>query len=257
MALPAGTPNIELVVRGAIPAAEVETARGHVIALGRHFRRPMTAARLALDSDEGLGFRRRYIAHAQIVFRGHVLAARAVGPSPGKAAEDAAVRLRRQLARLVDPRPPFRAARQIEPPARVKPPQERAIVARHTYALEPESTLSAIADLLDLDARFHLFSHVRTREDVVVHWRKDNRIGLLFPPGSALADEADFIVASPSRYADRLTLAAARAEMELFDHRFLYFLDAGDGRGRVLYMRIDGDYGVVQPWCEAAVSERS
>jgi hypothetical protein len=78
--------------------------------------------------------------------------------------------------------------------------------------------------------------------------RKDHRIGLLFPPGSALADEADVIVASPSRYAGRLTLAAARAEMDLLEHRFLYFLDAGDGRGRVVYLRTDGDYGVVEPW---------
>jgi Sigma 54 modulation/S30EA ribosomal protein C terminus len=41
---------------------------------------------------------------------------------------------------------------------------------------------------------------------------------------------------------------AARAEMDMLIHRFLYFLDARDGRGRVLYLRVDGDYGLVQPW---------
>jgi hypothetical protein len=27
----------------------------------------------------------------------------------------------------------------------------------------------------------------------------------------------------------------------------LYFIDAGDRRGKVLYLRFDGDYGLVEP----------
>jgi hypothetical protein len=54
-------------------------------------------------------------------------------------------------------------------------------------------------------------------------------------------------VPEPSRYGDPLTLAQARAEMDLVDHRFLYFTDAADGRGKVLYLRSDGDYGLVEP----------
>jgi hypothetical protein len=33
----------------------------------------------------------------------------------------------------------------------------------------------------------------------------------------------------------------------VLNHRFLYFIDAGDGRGKVLYLRHDGDYGLVEP----------
>jgi hypothetical protein len=151
-----------------------------------------------------------------------------------------------------EPRVIERAARDLAAerpmPVRLKPPEEREIVPRHTYSPEPESTLSAVADLLDLDERFHLFSHVRTAEDVVVHWRDDHRFGLLFPPGSPLADENGIVIPRPSRYSEPLTLDAARAEMDLVDHRFLYFVHAGDQRGRVLYLRVDGDYGMVQPW---------
>ncbi len=32
-----------------------------------------------------------------------------------------------------------------------------------------------------------------------------------------------------------------------FRPEFLNRVDAGDGRGRVLYLRHDGDYGLVQP----------
>jgi hypothetical protein len=82
---------------------------------------------------------------------------------------------------------------------------------------------------------------------VVVYRRDDARIGLLHPPGSALSDEDDIVVPEPSRYSEPLTLDKARTEMDMLNHRFLYFIDAEDGRGKVLYLRHDGDYGLVQP----------
>jgi putative sigma-54 modulation protein len=88
---------------------------------------------------------------------------------------------------------------------------------------------------------------VLTHEDVVVHWRDDGRVGLLHPQGSALADEGPPVVPEASRYSEPLSLAVAREEMDLLNHRFLYFIDAADGRGRVIYLRFDGDYGLVEP----------
>jgi hypothetical protein len=55
------------------------------------------------------------------------------------------------------------------------------------------------------------------------------------------------VVAEPSRYSEPLALGQARAEMDIVNHRFLYYIDAQDGRGRVLYLRHDGDYGLVEP----------
>jgi len=80
-----------------------------------------------------------------------------------------------------------------------------------------------------------------------VYRRDDGRVGLIHPQGSALADENDVLVSEPSRYSSPLTLEAARAEMDELNHRFLYFVDAADGRGKVLYLRHDGDYGLVEP----------
>jgi hypothetical protein len=252
---------VELVLRGQIPGGDVEAARACMVALGRYAARPVTAARLALLPPTGLGHRERHVAHAQIVFDGRVLAARAVAPSAAKAAKDAAERLRRQLRRLVDADVATRneprviegalreltSDRRLAPPVRLKPPEERAIVPRLTYAREREPTLSAVVDLLDLDEEFHLFSHVLTEEDVVVHRRIDRRIGLLFPPGSALADENGIVIPRASRYSDPIALDTARAEMDLLDHRFLYFVHDDDARGKVLYLRFDGDYGLVHP----------
>jgi hypothetical protein len=46
---------------------------------------------------------------------------------------------------------------------------------------------------------------------------------------------------------DRPPPAQARAEEDFLNHRFLYFIDAEDNRGKVLYPRFDGDYGLVEP----------
>ncbi|MET0816106.1 MAG: sigma 54 modulation/S30EA ribosomal C-terminal domain-containing protein, partial [Solirubrobacteraceae bacterium] len=70
--------------------------------------------------------------------------------------------------------------------------------------------------------------------------------------GSVLADEGDLVVAQPSWFSEPLPFAAARSEMDMLNeravhHRFLYFIDADDERGKVLYLRLDGDYGLVEP----------
>ena len=133
------------------------------------------------------------------------------------------------------------------PQARLKPPEKREIVHRRPYLDVPLSTLEAVNELLDIDVEFFLFRHVRTGEDVVVYRRDDGKIGLLFPPGSALADENDIVVPQPSKYDRPLTLSEARAEMDIVNHRVLYFIDAESGRGKVIYLRHDGDYGLVEP----------
>jgi hypothetical protein len=245
-----------------ISRSDVDAARACIAALARYAHRPASGARLALHAGGRGSPWRPHTAHAQIALPGRLLAARTIGPTAAKAAEEAALRLRRQLLAIAgaevalrnDPRAIDRAMRDVvgehrpPPPVRPKPPEEREIVPRHTYAPGPEPTLEAVADLLDLDEQFHLFSHTVTGEDAVVHWRSDGRIGLLHPPGSRLADERDVVVPMRSRYSDPLPLESARAEMDALDHRFLYFIEAGIDRGRVLYLRFDGDYGLVQPW---------
>jgi len=201
------------------------------------------------------------VADATMLLPGRVLATHATGTTAAAAAEAAADRLRRQLLRIKgadvalrnEPRVIRKALESLEPDpehrpeANLKPPDQRSIVHRRTYTDEPLGTLQATAELLDIDAEFLLFRHVHTAEDVVVYRRDDGPIGLLHPPGSALAAENDVVMPKASRYPGPLRLEDARAEMDFLNHRFLYFLDAADGRGKVLYVRHDGDYGFVEP----------
>jgi ribosome-associated translation inhibitor RaiA len=247
-----------------VPPEVVEQLRRKAAELERFTDDPPDGVRLTVrPGPRGAGphNRRPYVADASAPLHGRVLAAHALGPTPVSAAEAVVDRLRRQLRRTVgadvalrnEPRTIARAiadlrrAERPRPEAARRPPEARQVVHRHTYSAEPEPTFSAIADLLDDDQLFRLFVHVRTGEDVVVHWRDDGRIGLLFPPGSVLEDEGDPVVPEPSRYSEPLPFAVARSEMDLLNHRFLYYIDAADERGRVLYLRFDGDYGLVEP----------
>jgi ribosome-associated translation inhibitor RaiA len=260
MAEPA-TEAIEVVARGAAHA-HVDELRARMATLERLTELPLTGMRIVVREVHGGRGAAAWIADARLRAGGRPLAAHATGPSPLAAADAAIERLRRQLRRQIDaqvaqrnePRTIATALaaldpqRDYRPAAARKPPEERQIVHRRTYADRPLATYEAIADLLDLDHDFLLFRHVRTGEDVVVHRRDDGRIGLIHPRGNRLADEGDdIVVPEPSRYSEPLTLGLSRAEMDVLNHRFLYFIDARDGRGRVLYLRHDGDYGLVEP----------
>jgi ribosome-associated translation inhibitor RaiA len=252
--------DVELHVPDAVPAEQVEAARRRIASLDRYASAPLFGARLTLRRDGQPAKKPPYVADVDVRFRGRLLVAHGSGRTATEAADVAAEALRRQLRHVVDanvalrndPRVLEAASREKPPPVRLKRPEERSIVARRTYAQEPEATLTAIADMLQDAEEFHLFVHVRTGEDVVVYVLDSGKIGLLHPPGSVLADENDLVVARPSWFSDPLPFATARAEMDLLNeravnHRFLYFVDVDDGRGKVIYLRLDGDYGLVEP----------
>jgi ribosome-associated translation inhibitor RaiA len=257
-----GTVDIEVHASRDVPREQVEAARERIAAVGRYAKRPPSSLRLTIRREPGHPARARYIADASMVFEGRVLAAHTAGRTPEDAADAAAERLRRQLRRVVDadvamrnePRVLEAALRDLvhdrehRPRARLKPPGEREIVATRVVSDEPETTLGAVADLLDHDLEFNLFRHAKTGEPAVVYRRDDGNIGLLHLPGSPLAEEGDheWIIPEPSRYADPIPLAKARSEMDVLNHRFLFFVDAEDGRGKVIYLRHDGDYGLVE-----------
>ena len=257
-----GRSTVEINTEGDIAPEAAEAARRRLASLQQYTDLPFMGGRLTLRHVRQGRTRLPYVADARVTFDGRHMAAHTAGRTLEEAVEQAEERLRRRLRDLVgadialrnEPRSIQRALEDLQPDrdhrpeARLKPPEERQVVRRRTYADDAASTYEAIADMLDLDEEFHLFRHVRTGEDVVVYRRDDGRIGLIHPPGSVLADESDDVVlAEPSRYSEPLTLEQARAEMDVVNHRFLYYIDAADDRGRVLYLRHDGDYGLVEP----------
>jgi hypothetical protein len=238
-----------------ITRRDLDAARRAMASLDRYVDRPLFGARLTVRRG---GATAPYVVDATVRLGGRLLAAHAVGRAPTQAANQAAEQLRRRLLETVEAEVARRRAprfSQVAPPGpprpewvvRLKAPDRRAVVRRRTYVDIPLPTFDAIDELIGLGVVFILFLHARTGEAVVVHRRDDRRLGLLFPQGSVLADEDDVVVATPSRYDAPMPLSAACAEMDLVNHRFMYFGDADDdGHGKVIYLRRDGDYGLVE-----------
>ena len=241
-----------MTLEGDFSPEATEAIRQRFATLQSYSPHPLTGMRLTLRRGKAHA-KRPWSADASVLYGqdGRVLAAHVAARNALEATDLVLERLRKQLRRVATT--DREAGERLDldtthrPEARLKPAEEREIVRRRTYADAPVGTWDAIADLVDLDLEFLLFRHARTDEDVVVYRRDDGRIGLIHPQGSALADENDIVVPEPNRYSAAMTVDEARREMDIVNHRFLYFIDAGDLRGRVIYLRQDGDYGLVEP----------
>jgi ribosome-associated translation inhibitor RaiA len=254
--------NIELKASKDVPEDQVEAVRRRVSKLERYMKKPPAGAlRVTVRKLGGRPSGLEYVLDADVRFEGRTIAAHVAGHTADEAADELVTRLREQIRGVVgrevaqrnEPAAIRRALeslpyrREYRPQKKVKPPEQRRIVHWRTYSRTPKTTLDAVRQLLDFDYEFLAFRHARTEEDVVVYRRDDGRLGLIHPQGSPLAGENTLVEPEPSRYPAPIKFDDARADMDELDLRFLYFVDLDDGRGKVLYLRHDGDYGVVEP----------
>jgi ribosomal subunit interface protein len=123
-----------------------------------------------------------------------------------------------------------------------RPVEDREVVRRKTFALEPMSVEEAAFDMDLLGHEFYLFVDRASGTDAVVSATRGGYAvrGALTPPEGTSV---------PVRYdgpAPTLTDAEAKERLDLAGEPFLFYLDRASGRGRVLYLRYDGHYGLVE-----------
>jgi hypothetical protein len=107
------------------------------------------------------------------------------------------------------------------------------------------SQAAAEAELLDYD--FHLFTEKSTGEDAVIHRSGAGyRLTLAYPQTRRLGLIGPSIDVIPVP-APRLTVAEAKSRLEASNEPFLFFRDAATGRGNVIYLRYDGNFGLIAP----------
>ncbi|MEO8696930.1 MAG: HPF/RaiA family ribosome-associated protein, partial [Acidimicrobiales bacterium] len=127
-----------------------------------------------------------------------------------------------------------------------RPVDEREVVRRKTFALEPITLDEAAFDLEQLGHDFHLFTELQTSADCVVHRRDDGDFELLCT-GTALPDVAHAAVSihlQAMAVVDS-TVEAAEERLDVTDEPFVFFRSTDNGRGNVLYRRRDGHYGLI------------
>lgn len=133
-----------------------------------------------------------------------------------------------------------------------RPHDEREVVRRKSFAVEPVTVDEAAFDLDRLGHDFHLFRELSTDRDAVVAFDGEAPGGegggltLQLPEGTAGDPTAGAAV--PVRVlppAPSLDERDALERLESGREPFVFATDPGDGRGYVAYRRYDGHWGVV------------
>lgn len=253
--------HVEVTVRGKVSSELAREAAERVEQLQQVTPRPIAHARVVLTQERNPSIELRARAEGQLLLAGRPIRARVAAPAMSAAIDELVKRLRDQLRRYAEwlvtrsHQPATAAAGEwrhgawapARPQQSWREPGERRIIRRKTFALEPVPASEAAADMAALDHRFYLFQDMETGADAVVYRRGDGQPAVIETAGEPAHERDRDLPHEPSRYSAPLELGAAVAQMDALNHRFLFFTNAGTGRGAVLYLRFDGHYGLIEP----------
>lgn len=256
-------PLVEVTRHGDIPQAVCDVAQEKIGALlARMGGAPVLHAHVRLIRETNPSIERPAIAKASVDLQGRPVNAHVAAATFREAVDLLELRLRDQLEhahRRLD-------ARQHEaglaapgewrhgdlaasrPGWFDRPVEEREIVARKTYATRPSTVEEAAFDLDVSESEFWLFVEAATGCEAFLRRTSDGELELTMvdPPVERVAELPPGIrlAAAPP---PTLTVDEARSELDEGGGRFVFFVDDEDRRGKVLYHRYDGHYGLVAP----------
>jgi ribosome-associated translation inhibitor RaiA len=255
------TTDVVLQCRGDVTPAEREYVEAKISHLPGLVGAPVLFARVVLTQHEDPARERPASAKGEVDVNGRVVQAHVAAATMHEAIDLLDARLRERIERFAhrqqskhrrgrspDPSQWHHGDRETSRPAYFpRPIEEREVVRTKTYAVDAMTPDEAAFDLEMLDHDFYLFVNLETGEDNVIARAGDAGFVLSEPSAScSLTDTA-----APIAHLDHRPPVAATAEavdlLELGGLRHLFFLDPDDGRGRVLYHRYDGHYGLIEP----------
>lgn len=255
---------IDVSSKGEVGQADLDHARGKVEHLADLPREPVLEVQVHLEMAPKPHKTRPALAEATIDVNGTAVRAHVAADTMNDAVELLADRLRRRLERHEERlhREPERhrtgTAGENEwrhgdlptqrPTYFDRPPEEREVVRRKTFALDAESVDEAAFDLDRLGHDFFLFTDIDTGSDCVLSYGGDGELVLQStanPPPDISASAVPVSVhdAPPAT----LSIDQAEERLDVSQERFVFFVSADTGRGNVLYRRYDGHYGLIVP----------
>jgi ribosome-associated translation inhibitor RaiA len=254
-------PEVVVQEHGPVEATDREYAREKVSHASAYAPMPVLYARLDLVQHTDPAREQGAMAKAELDLGGQVVRARATAATMHEAADLLDARLRTRVERAVHlQQSRHRRHRDKsgegswrhgdmpheQPHLFARPVDEREVVRRKSFAVGAQTPAEAAQDLQALDHDFFLFRNGATGEDNLLH-RTEDGLALIEPTGAASSvDDVDGIEASPLRPARTTTDDALQLLDEAADP-FVFFLDASTGRGSVVYRRLDGHYGLIEP----------
>jgi ribosome-associated translation inhibitor RaiA len=254
--------DVELVERGGVPAAALHRAEAKITAVARYTDEPILRVRVRLTAAPDPAVADRVRAQANLNVNGRLVRAQVAAPTPDQAISRLQRRLRRRLSGMARG---WEARRGRQPAARAagwrhgsrpsrrpayypRPAEQRQVVRHKTFEFARASVDEAALDLDLLDYDFHLFTEEGTGADSVLYraGATGYRLAQVRPdPGRVPPAVVPLTVSDQP--APRLRLSEAVARLNLSGQPFLFYADPATGRGRVLYRRYDGHYGLITP----------
>jgi ribosome-associated translation inhibitor RaiA len=248
---------VQVTLRGNVGSGAGQYARRKVqraLGLGRE---PVVYAHVVLDWRRDPAIERPALAEATADIDGTIVRAKSAAPTMSEAVDDLEYRLRRQVVQLQDrirTRHRWTALaaehewRHGDLPRRraayfPRPVQLREVVRRKSFATAPMTVDEAAYEMDLLDHDFFLYRDVDTGGPALIHRLDSGGFGVQRaalrkdpPPRSTVTWEPD----PPT-----LTDGEARTRLEADGEPFVFYVDEATGDGRVIYLRYDGQYGLV------------
>ncbi|MEU1424347.1 sigma 54 modulation/S30EA ribosomal C-terminal domain-containing protein [Kitasatospora sp. NPDC005751] len=243
-------PDLRVEIRGELPRADAEYARARARGLGAALGPGAHAVRIRLTRLRHRSLTRPVVAQAAVELDGVGPVRVQLAAATGTEAVDVALgtlagratRLREQgeigLAAVYES--------AYRPQYAPRPLAERQLVRRKSVTPARCTPDEAARAMLALDHRFHLFVDALTGQDAVVHrGAVSGGLRVVRAHAGARAGGSGLLTTESPRPAPTSDLAEAARRLWLTGRPFVFHTDPGDARGRVLYRRYDGHYGLI------------
>jgi hypothetical protein len=253
--------DLEVVVRGDLPADVADYARQRISQLGEHLAEPVFHTRIRLTHQPDPGVERPVLAQANVTLKGRMVRAQVAGLTGPEAVDRLRERLQQRLARHArhwqarrgggPSAEPDQWRHGQEPAHRPsyypRPVEERQVIRHKSFTPRRISPDEAAREMDQFDYDFHLFTDEQTARDAVVY--RGGITGYRLARATAGPEPAtsDPPITMSPHPAPHLSFDEARQRLELSGLPFIFFVDPGTGRGMVVYHRYDGHYGVITP----------
>jgi hypothetical protein len=253
-------PTVMVATAGDVSERDIELVKDRVVRIAEGLSEPVLLARVKLSVEPDPARARPAVAQASLDVNGTLVRAHVAARTMEEARDLLEHRLRDQLGHLAQHRERLNRTPPASGPGEWRhgdlpthrpsffdrPPEERQLVRHKTFAIEELTPDEAVFDMEQLDYDFYLFRDLASGADSLIERVGDGSYRLVrleFPaidvgPTAAPVQVADIPVPA-------LTLDDAIERLNVGGEPFVFFVDAGSGRGNVVYRRYDGHYGLI------------
>lgn len=247
---------------GPVPDATRDRAQGMLDKLGDVAPRPILFGRVKAKVDQERDPDEQAIVQATVDVSGEIIRAEAAASTIRQAMGIVEARLERRLNQLAgrrqdaNKRPPFTPPgewRSGDMPSQRpsyydRPPEERRVIRRKTYAPDEEVSVGeALFDLDVMDYRFFLFTDEADAKPSVVYEDEDGVALRKIDGSTPPEDEVKVDIRVNETPAPRMGVDPAIERLNISNEPFIFFQDDETDTASVLYRRYDGHYGLVSP----------